>query len=133
MEASADKSKTVIKAGWKKIQFCAKQAAADGLQYFWIDTCCTIQTHHRGQCPTKRVAYADESGGRICTGFQYKSSSIYSYSVTFSSENPCSILQFQNLMMQQGVAELGTQACALISRVSTQRVDRQTDMKTLPD
>lgn len=40
MEASADKSNTVSKAGWKKIQFCAKQAAADGLQYFWIDTCC---------------------------------------------------------------------------------------------
>jgi hypothetical protein len=28
------------KAGWEKIQFCAKQAAADGLQYFWVDTCC---------------------------------------------------------------------------------------------
>jgi hypothetical protein len=28
------------KAGWKKIQFCADKAAADGLQYFWIDTCC---------------------------------------------------------------------------------------------
>jgi hypothetical protein len=40
MEASADKSKTVTKAGWRKIQFCAKQAAADGLRYFWIDTCC---------------------------------------------------------------------------------------------
>jgi hypothetical protein len=36
MEAGADKSK----AGWKKIEFCAKQAAADGLEYFWIDTCC---------------------------------------------------------------------------------------------
>ncbi|KAF2452242.1 P-loop containing nucleoside triphosphate hydrolase protein, partial [Lineolata rhizophorae] len=44
MEANADTSKTtsktVSKAGWKKIQFCADQAAADGLQYFWIDTCC---------------------------------------------------------------------------------------------
>ena len=28
------------KAGWEKIQFCAKQAAADALQYFWVDTCC---------------------------------------------------------------------------------------------
>lgn len=27
------------KHGWKKIQFCAERAAADGLQYFWIDTC----------------------------------------------------------------------------------------------
>jgi hypothetical protein len=34
------KSKTVNKAGWRKIQFCAKQAAVDGLEYFWVDTCC---------------------------------------------------------------------------------------------
>lgn len=40
MEASADMSKTISKAEWRKIQFCAKQAAADGLQYFWVDTCC---------------------------------------------------------------------------------------------
>ncbi|KAG9199902.1 hypothetical protein G6514_007802 [Epicoccum nigrum] len=26
--------------GYAKLQFCAKQAAWDGLQYFWIDTCC---------------------------------------------------------------------------------------------
>ncbi|USP76210.1 kinesin light chain 3 [Curvularia clavata] len=31
-----------IKAGegYRKLQFCAEQAAQDGLQYFWIDTCC---------------------------------------------------------------------------------------------
>ena len=40
MEVNADRNKTISKAGWKKIEFCAKQAAADGLQYFWIDTCC---------------------------------------------------------------------------------------------
>jgi hypothetical protein len=40
MTAGTDRSKTVSKAGWRKIQFCAKQAAADGLQYFWVDTCC---------------------------------------------------------------------------------------------
>ncbi|KAI1330206.1 heterokaryon incompatibility protein-domain-containing protein [Xylariaceae sp. FL0255] len=28
------------KAGYRKIQFCQKQAARDGLLYFWIDTCC---------------------------------------------------------------------------------------------
>jgi Heterokaryon incompatibility protein (HET) len=28
------------KAGYTKIQFCGEQAASDGLQYFWIDTCC---------------------------------------------------------------------------------------------
>lgn len=28
------------KIGYRKIKFCAKQAAQDRLQYFWIDTCC---------------------------------------------------------------------------------------------
>lgn len=28
------------KAGYDKIHFCAAQAAADGLEYFWVDTCC---------------------------------------------------------------------------------------------
>jgi hypothetical protein len=28
------------KEGYKKIAFCAKQVARDGLQYFWVDTCC---------------------------------------------------------------------------------------------
>jgi hypothetical protein len=26
--------------GYRKLQFCAEQAAQDGLQHFWIDTCC---------------------------------------------------------------------------------------------
>ena len=28
------------KAGYDKIKFCGEQAARDGLQYFWVDTCC---------------------------------------------------------------------------------------------
>lgn len=28
------------KAGHRKILFCGKQAAKDGLRYFWVDTCC---------------------------------------------------------------------------------------------
>ncbi|CAI6335437.1 unnamed protein product [Periconia digitata] len=28
------------KGGYQKIEFCAKQATEDQLQYFWIDTCC---------------------------------------------------------------------------------------------
>ncbi len=30
------------KAGYEKIEFCSNQAARDSLQYFWVDTCCTI-------------------------------------------------------------------------------------------
>jgi hypothetical protein len=28
------------KSGYQKIVFCAQQARRDGLQYFWVDTCC---------------------------------------------------------------------------------------------
>lgn len=28
------------KAGYAKIQFCGEQAAKDGFEYFWVDTCC---------------------------------------------------------------------------------------------
>ncbi|KAF1960416.1 WD40 repeat-like protein [Byssothecium circinans] len=28
------------KAGYRKIQLCAEQAVRDGLEYFWVDTCC---------------------------------------------------------------------------------------------
>jgi len=32
------------KAGYRKIQFCGDQAKKDGLQYFWVDTCCIDKT-----------------------------------------------------------------------------------------
>ena len=28
------------KGGWEKIRFCARQAKLDGLEHFWVDTCC---------------------------------------------------------------------------------------------
>jgi hypothetical protein len=28
------------KAGYAKIRFCGERAAQDGIQYFWVDTCC---------------------------------------------------------------------------------------------
>jgi hypothetical protein len=28
------------KAGYEKLRFCARQASSDGLEYFWVDTCC---------------------------------------------------------------------------------------------
>jgi hypothetical protein len=30
----------IDKTGYTKIRFCGEQAARDGLQYFWVDTCC---------------------------------------------------------------------------------------------
>ncbi|RYP34123.1 hypothetical protein DL767_004458 [Monosporascus sp. MG133] len=34
------------KAGYLKLTFCAKQAAHDGLQFFWVDTCCIDKSSH---------------------------------------------------------------------------------------
>jgi hypothetical protein len=34
------------KAGYKKLRFCAQQAADDGLQYFWVDTCCIDKSNN---------------------------------------------------------------------------------------
>ncbi|GAB7354336.1 hypothetical protein MBLNU459_g4848t1 [Dothideomycetes sp. NU459] len=28
------------KGGYRKIEFCLRQAASDGLEYLWVDTCC---------------------------------------------------------------------------------------------
>ena len=32
------------KTGFDKIRFCGEQARRDGLQYFWVDTCCINKT-----------------------------------------------------------------------------------------
>ena len=34
------------KSGYDKIQFCGQQAEHDGLQYFWVDTCCIDKSNH---------------------------------------------------------------------------------------
>jgi len=34
------------KAGYRKLQFCGEQAARDGLQYFWVDTCCIDKSNN---------------------------------------------------------------------------------------
>jgi hypothetical protein len=37
--ADLEKDTDTTKAGYRKLQFCADQAAKDGLRYFWVDTC----------------------------------------------------------------------------------------------
>ncbi len=34
------------KLGYRKIKFCGEQATKDGLEYFWIDTCCIDKSNH---------------------------------------------------------------------------------------
>jgi hypothetical protein len=40
IENLLNKSYKEKEEGYQKLQFCAERAAQDGLQYFWIDTCC---------------------------------------------------------------------------------------------
>lgn len=42
--ADLEKDTNMIKGGFKKIHFCADQAAKDNLRYFWVDTCCIDKT-----------------------------------------------------------------------------------------
>ena len=34
------------KSGYDKIRFCGEQARRDGLQYFWVDTCCIDKSNN---------------------------------------------------------------------------------------
>ena len=34
------------KPGYAKIRFCGEQARQDGIQYFWVDTCCIDKSNH---------------------------------------------------------------------------------------
>jgi hypothetical protein len=38
--AEIQKGLDKTKAGYDKIQFCGEQAKRDGLECFWVDTCC---------------------------------------------------------------------------------------------
>jgi hypothetical protein len=38
--------KSKVKEGYKKIFFCAQQARRDGLDYFWVDTCCIDKSNN---------------------------------------------------------------------------------------
>jgi Heterokaryon incompatibility protein (HET) len=51
------------KTGYQKIEFCRKWAARDGFKYFWIDTCCTIQTQQLRQYPVFPAACVAENDG----------------------------------------------------------------------
>jgi hypothetical protein len=44
--AEIQKGLDKTKAGYDKIQFCGEQAKRDGLEYFWVDTCCIDKANH---------------------------------------------------------------------------------------
>lgn len=44
IQAGPDQAKA--KAGYRKIEFCGRQAADHGLFHFWVDTCCINKSSH---------------------------------------------------------------------------------------
>ena len=43
LEHGSGKSKT---GGYAKLRFCGEQARKDGIEYFWVDTCCINKANH---------------------------------------------------------------------------------------
>jgi hypothetical protein len=48
MKNNEDKNEAIAKhkEGWDKIRFCAQQAKRDGIDHFWVDTCCIDKANH---------------------------------------------------------------------------------------
>ena len=44
--AEVETSEGRKKIGYHKIQFCATQARKDGIDHFWVDTCCIDKTNN---------------------------------------------------------------------------------------
>jgi len=71
------------KPGYENIRFCGEQARQNGLEYFWIDTCCTIQSHHRRQMPYERSGICRRKRRELSSSFKYQTWT-YSYFLTQS-------------------------------------------------
>jgi hypothetical protein len=54
------------KAGYKKLDFCAEQAAKDGLQYFWVDTCCFDKSSSAQLTEAVNSMFAWYRGATVC-------------------------------------------------------------------
>ncbi len=54
------------KAGYNKIEFCRNQAAIDGLQFFWVDTCCIDKSSSAELCEAINSMFRWYKNADIC-------------------------------------------------------------------
>lgn len=54
------------KLGYKKIEFCGEQAKRDGLEYFWVDTCCINKENHSELSHAIRSMFRWYRGSDVC-------------------------------------------------------------------
>lgn len=57
------------KAGYQKLCFCARQAAADKLQYFWVDTCCIDKSSSAELSESIRSMFRWYQNAAVCYAF----------------------------------------------------------------
>lgn len=57
------------RVGYHKLQFCAKRALADGLQYFWIDTCCIDRSSEKEVTEALYSAFRWYRGAERCYAY----------------------------------------------------------------
>ncbi|KXJ87913.1 heterokaryon incompatibility protein-domain-containing protein, partial [Microdochium bolleyi] len=57
------------KTGWRKIEFCSGQTPRDGLQHFWIDTCCIDKSNHAEDHAAIRSMFAWYQNARVCYAY----------------------------------------------------------------
>ncbi|KAF3003092.1 hypothetical protein E8E13_007957 [Curvularia kusanoi] len=57
------------KLGYEKIVFCGRQAAEDGLDYFWVDTCCIDKTSSAELSEAINSMYVWYQAARVCYAY----------------------------------------------------------------
>jgi hypothetical protein len=57
------------KAGFEKLHFCARQAAKDGLEYFWVDTCCIDKSSSAELSEAINSMFAYYEGAATCYAY----------------------------------------------------------------
>ncbi|KAH9211165.1 kinesin light chain [Leptodontidium sp. 2 PMI_412] len=73
-------------AGYSKIQFCGEQARRDGLQYFWIDTCCIDKSNSTELAEAINSMFHWYREATRCYVYMSDVSRVSSYSVGISSQ-----------------------------------------------
>ncbi|WPH02680.1 Hypothetical protein R9X50_00554600 [Acrodontium crateriforme] len=61
-----DEKKGKTKFGYEKLKFCGKQAKKDGLEYFWVDTCCINKSDQRELQEAITSMYRWYSRAKVC-------------------------------------------------------------------
>jgi hypothetical protein len=58
-----------VKPGYAKIRFCGEQAAADGFEYFWVDTCCIDKSSSAELSEAINSMYSWYENATICYAY----------------------------------------------------------------